>query len=49
LIVILEVVQTTTKINSFELFNQRKKYHGFHKKYEAAQLFSTMLIIRNVS
>ncbi len=24
-------------------------YHGFHKKYKAAQLFSTLIIIRNVS
>ncbi len=24
-------------------------YHSFHKKYEAAQLFSALVIIRNVS
>ncbi len=24
-------------------------YHSFHKKYWAAQLFSTLIIIRNVS
>ncbi len=24
-------------------------YHSFHKKYEAAQLFSALIIIRNVS
>ncbi len=27
----------------------KKIYHSFHKKYEAAQLFSTLIIIRNVS
>ncbi len=24
-------------------------YHSFHKKYEAAQLFSALILIRNVS
>ncbi len=27
----------------------KKMYHGFHKNNEAAQLFSTLIIIRNVS
>ncbi len=24
-------------------------FHNFHKKYEAAELFSTLIIIRNIS
>jgi len=46
-----EDIITLQKIYIFFYSNQilEKMYHGFHKKYEVAQLFKTLIIIKNVS
>ncbi len=37
------------KLYIYQKILKNKVYHHFHTKYEAAKLFSTLIIIRNVS
>ncbi len=51
--VILQNIYISSKLCSLNFLfyskNPEKKISGFLLKYEAAQLFSTLIIIRNVS